>query len=178
MTKTMNIRRWLDLGILIYLVLGVCAYFFLFTPQRAEVNRLKAQKEGRENLYVQLKSSTQFMDQFQAKEDEISEAIARFQGNLIAKDQTQLVLVHLGKICERSGVRLQSITPLPSEKIPGNLERFSWEIPLKAGYHNLGAFLNKLESCPTFFGIDNLSISSGTYEHEAALALYTVGLVK
>lgn len=173
----MKIKRWVVGGIFIYLVLGVCTWFFLFRPQMAELKRVSFQKEEFEDFCVGLEVSPQTIKQFQARRDKISEAIALFQRTMPSKDQTQLILVRLGKISEASGVEVRSITPLPSKKLSDNLVMFSWSVGLSGGYHNLGTFINKFEDSSSC-GIDKMKIISGMFEHAVSLTLHTVGAIK
>ena len=163
----LGIKRWVFLGVIVYLVGANLLYFFLLKPISNKLRIIKTQKSTAEDYYL-LNSARQ--------------GVKEFRGRLVGPDELKSVRSRIIYIARRSNVTLSSVVLSSSE------EKFGWglaKIPIKVRlqgrYHDIGSFISRLESSEKLFIVDDLRIANRIdrkHNHSANLTLYAIRAVK
>ena len=149
------------LVILLYLGLflgpGIKGAFRLFS----EVSQLRANIVNTQRQWAQI-------DKTKEKISQLSKRISYYEVKLPSEKEVPAVLGYLSDSARELNVRLIEIKPVEEEdKKQKGLSYYSVPILLKAesGYHQLGRFLNRLETADRFMKISDIKIAVG---HEKA----------
>lgn len=156
--------RMLDKKNLILIAAGVAAlsimYFSLIRPQEAELRRLQQEIQDKEVLYVKLEVLSQLVDELREEKETVGQTIDRYLKTREIGGEGLVIPESIINILRESRADVVSIRPNP-ERVEGDLLIASWDINVRAQYHQLGEFISRLERSPDFNRIDNLSISGG-----------------
>lgn len=159
----------------------VAAYFFLFfKPSLGELTKILPQIKS---LSVKLQDTRFAISRravLEEKEATLREKIDYYEEKLPNQKEIPKLLEHLSDIAIQSDVKIIGIKPagIPSGAIyrenPINFEA-------ACGYHQLGEFIQKLETADRFMKISDIFISSGQAsitKHITKLAITTYTLPK
>jgi len=141
-------------------------YNFLLKPQFASFNAknkeycvINGRVKNEEIMMANEASLNRQHENFQKQADYL-------QKRLPAQDQISSLLEDFSSVAESSGVKILRIKPL-EEPVPLNKAKqvnnvyteFPILIEARAGYHQLGAFVNKLETMDRFIKITDIDIA-------------------
>jgi Tfp pilus assembly protein PilO len=171
-------------GVLIIFI-AFFAYKAVFSPLLGKIRSVSAQIEVKKGNIRKAKISP---DRFKELEEEIEGLKPRidyYYRNLQALPDIPQILKELNRIGERLKIKFVSIHPLEREEtlLPGGEEsllQIPIKLNLKCGYHQLGIFVNELESPPRFMKIRELKINTdpkNVWMHQAELVITSYMLV-
>ncbi len=129
-----------------------------------------------------LKSDAKRIDQLKDQLEQLKTEVAKTSGKIFPKESVPLVLENLSRLANENGIKIDNIKPLSdqeslvSEKKGRSYFALPIELQAKAGYHNLGKFLNRLENGEIFFKIKNFTVTPTPdfKTHNVQLTLETV----
>ncbi|MBC8473450.1 MAG: type 4a pilus biogenesis protein PilO [Candidatus Omnitrophica bacterium] len=137
--------------------------YFSVKRRVSSAERLIANKEGMKIQYEKLKEQAEHLEKSLPAQDEVSSLLGVFSD-----------------IAESSGVEILKIKPIETwddeSGDAGIYREFPILIEARAGYHQCGEFINKLEKMERFISIDDISISGQSQDqrrHDIKLRVRT-----
>ena len=148
-------------GFLILLVFAA-DYTFLIKPSVKTFSQMLPKLGPLRQELKDLKEDAAAKEDIQKKWEESQKLLTEHSRALIAPDETPLLLENLSQLAQRSGLKILSLQPQESPNMKAGSLYAPFPITLKgmAGTHEIGSFLNSLETGPTFFSIKDLKINS------------------
>lgn len=124
---------------------------------------------------AQLRDYESTRDLIQKKNDLLREKMNRLEVGLVGTDQVPAFLESLSQVARGSGVKITSLSPLPqNQPTTKNYEVVPIQIYAVAGAHELGRFIDALESGQILIRVTQLKITgdpSGGKQHKIELSL-------
>lgn len=136
-------------GVAILVVSGLFGYQRVYVSSRQELSRLREQlreQQQAQELRVQLARSLQELE--------------RFQQQLPPEPETEWLIREVGRLAQKAGVQLASITPQNPTKLDA-FTRVAVTLQFQASYHQLGEFVSAIENATSFLRVDQLEVSGG-----------------
>jgi len=147
-------------AIIIYMLIANGAYFFLLRPAQENVSALRSEKSAIHDFFVVTESS---------------QAIERFKGSLMRGDQRITVLKDLEGYARETGVSIVGEPGLlPTSEVSENVGEHPIELTVRGAYHEIAAFVSRVEGPERFLAIRDLEIQAaedGATEHQATLLI-------
>jgi len=161
-------------------ILILWGYFLLFPQGRSLIRILGKSGRIRADIIAN-KADIDRIDIFKRKLTEYKERVAYYEGQFPKKGDIPSIVESLSDMARESAVKIASITPLKaSETRTAQLGGFYLEIPVlisaRSGYHELGSFINKIESSGFFMKIADIEIKSNEQmpkRHDCELLILT-----
>ena len=151
----------LAVGALIILIV----YFqFLFRPRVKSLVLVSSQVTQTFKKLNQAKEDIANVPKFKRRIKELKGKISFYEKNIPAQKEIPVLLGELSRFAKDTKVKISAITP------PGKTEKVSeepyFEVPIhikaRAKYHNLGFFINKLETADRFMKISDIKIQTNS----------------
>ncbi len=187
-------ERAIMLGVI---VLGVVIFYLYWTivvsPMGKRFIQLGQQVKAAQVKWQQTQQAVAQEPQLRQEEQRLSETIEGLGRSLPSEDALPKVIEVLSNVASETGVRIQTIFPQRSlesgadgsgkgsggsKPVADNLKSLYKEIPIQidalSGFHQLGAFLNRVESDAQAMEVKSLRISSNPKEprlHDVKLVL-------
>lgn len=167
-------------GFLFYFLMTGIFYFLLLHPQTQKLSQLKKEIKQYEEKYSELEIFFKARKLEKEQKEKMEEVISIFKRKLIPEGKFQRLLTYIGKICQRYGIKIDSLSPLPPEE-GKDLTRFSFRMKLTTTYNTFGTFINRVENfSPYLLMVDEFTISSKPnspvpWLHEVELLLSSFG---
>jgi len=134
------------LGTIIVAFAGWLGYYTVYRGQEAERARLQAAlHEERTN------------QRNQADVAAVLEEIERYRQRLSPTADTSWLVKEVLALADAVGVQLTRIVPEPTRDL-GGVSRLGLDLQFLASYHELGAFLDRLEHAPPFIRVDRVEL--------------------
>jgi len=167
------------------ILIAFFAYKSIFTPLLGKIRDVSAQIEIRKGNIQRAKISPDSFEELEEEIEGLKPRIEYYHRNLQALPDIPQILKELNRIGERLKIKFVSIHPLEREEtlLPGGEEsllQIPIKLNLKCGYHQLGIFINELESPPRFMKIRELKINAdpkNVWVHQAELVITSYILV-
>lgn len=163
----LGVKHWISLGVVAYLIGANLLYFFLLKPISNRVEAIKTRKSTAEDYYL-LNVARQ--------------TVKEFRHHLVEPDEFNSIRSGVIDIARRCNIRSLSISPASSEEKMGwGLVKIPIKVQFQGTYHDIGSFINRIESSEKLFIVDDLYISNETdkkYKHKAGFILYVIRSVK
>jgi len=160
---------WYGYIILAVVILGA-AFFFYFKPQRAELNRIKAERQNVEKEVQALQEKKQQLDKIEAELATLTQTLKELEVIIPLRKETDVILRRVQQMAFDS--RLDLIRFTPRGEI--NREFYSeWPIPMeiRGSYHNLALFFDRLSKFARIFNVDIFTIKAlGTQTDELTIS--------
>jgi len=135
----------INIGVII--IFAIVA-FNIYKNQSMEIVSVNENKESEEKKNTVLEE----ISRLERKMDDIKK--------FINNKDVLLTINTLSDIAKEASVRIASFKPLPEQDFP-NYKRYPFELTLESGsFHNLGKFINSLESNNNIYIVDNADIKS------------------
>lgn len=163
----LNEKQKIYILVIIFSIAGLALYYNLllkpqflrFTANNKEFSVIKARVNNEEILIANEAGIKKQYDNFKKQAD-------YFEKRLPGQDQVSSLLEDFSSVAESSGAKILRIKPLeapaPVSK-QKNTNGFFAEFPIlieaRAGYHQLGVFVNKLETMDRFIKITDIDIA-------------------
>lgn len=164
---------------IIFLIIALYLFLFLIPGTKtlfgrlSECSRLQAKIVATEKDWANLES-------FKAKISRLNERIDYYEKRLPGGKQVPAILEYLSNAAKELNVRITEISPVEQGRDKVAAPSLYYKVPvlLKAecGYHQLGRFLNKLESADRFMKISDIKIAANrrkTNIHSVQLTIVT-----
>ena len=171
-------QAWVLYGVGLALVLGL--FTMAIKPRFKHYEELKAEILKEEENLAQARALINKKAEYERRIAGITQKIKYYEGKLPNEKETDQLLEDLARIATEAKIKYQSIKPgavtnLQEENI--DLPYYRWPITMRltCGYHELGLYINQLETATRFIKIDNLSINTGgdVFQHSVTLNLST-----
>ncbi len=159
--REMGLGQWVIIALVGYLIVITLLYILLLRPTFNRLNEVKIEASTAEEHFLL---------------DSARQAVNTFRGRLVKADEINSVRSEIMNLGQKSNVTSLSVEPLPSEEDIGRgLVKIPIKVQLQGGYHNIGTFINNLESSEKLSFVGNLDIQNQTgmeQKHKAEFMLY------
>ncbi|OGW75003.1 MAG: hypothetical protein A2Z72_00575 [Omnitrophica bacterium RBG_13_46_9] len=163
------------------LLLTVVLYFILFLrPTLAKLFEIIPElKELRQNIKV-VRDDLRFEEKLKTRLEGLQEVLGEYENKLSREKELPKFLENLSKMARSSGVKILGITPLiRTEKQKSGAGDIYQEVPIiigaQSGYHEFGAFINRLENDPRYMQISDIKMQASRNNprrHEIEFVVY------
>ena len=156
--------------LILYVLIGaiiVVGYFYLYVrPRMKALGQLLPQVSRLKQDVSLARSAIANIDNFKMEITSLRNELGRYEASLPSKKNIASILDHLSKIASETGVKIVGIGELKEAegKVPelkGAQQPYSEVsigINLKSGYHQLGSFINKVESSARLMKLRDIEI--------------------
>lgn len=155
------------IGMAAFLV--VDAIFVLGWQIRSLVRTSRAARERSQQLQA-IKNDVANMEQYRRQLGDLTAVVDTLKENITDEAESTALIERISTIAGAVGVKIQQIRPVfdvdrssPEGIISVNNEQFgtiSFRIVASAGFHQLGAFINRLESKENLFRLTSIEIET------------------
>jgi Tfp pilus assembly protein PilO len=142
-----QLKQTLLLGTIIVAFAGFFGYHVAYVPQRAKLSEYPRVLEREQADY-----------QAQAEVAALVERIESYRRRLPPKTDTSWLVNEVVSVANDVGVQVTRIVPEPPRDVQG-VTRLGVSLQVSASYHQLGAFLDRIERAPVFIRIDRADLS-------------------
>lgn len=171
-----------------YILVGCVILIFILDvlvfmrPQFKAMTKINQKIRGLSRDMKTLKSDAQRIDELKGQLEQLKTEVAQVSGKIFSKESVPLILENLSRLANENGMKIDNIKPLSdqerlvSEKKGRSYLALPIELQAKAGYHNLGKFLNRLERGEIFFKIKDFTVTPTPdfKTHNVQLTLETI----
>ncbi|MCA9393380.1 MAG: type 4a pilus biogenesis protein PilO [Candidatus Omnitrophica bacterium] len=155
-----------------YLILGVgllavflLDYFLLMAPQLKTLSKINPEIKILGEDIGKARNNIQRLAQYQSQVTKLTADIALENKKVELRDEVPLILEHISRVAGEYKVKINQIMPnvIDSEIVLENDERIYYDLPIdieaRAGYHDLGRFVNAIEQGSIFLKVGELTIA-------------------
>jgi Tfp pilus assembly protein PilO len=149
--------------------------FFRLLP---EASQLKAK-------IIKVEKDWENIEALKGRVSQSHEKIGTYERKLPVEKEVPAVLEFLSQAARKMDVRITEIKPVDQDKDEPGIHSLYYRIPIllkaECGYHQLGRFLNKLESADRFVKIDDIKITTNPAQpaiHDVKLVVVTYVMEK
>ena len=164
------------LGVMLLVVVGGGGYYFLLNPQMAEVDRLRKETSELDAKVLQGRVESRNLARFEAMIKELERRLLAARERLPAEKEIPGLYRQISDLATRAGLAVSLFQPRAQQ-----LKDYYAEVPIvltaQAGYHQLGAFFEKLARLPRIvtlgdFKLQGVSPPTGNMLAELTLVTY------
>ena len=145
-----QLKQTLLLGTIIVAFAGFFGYHKVYRPQQAKLAE-----------YPQVFEHEQADYQAQADVAALAERIESYRRRLSPEADTSWLVNEVVAVANDVGVQVTRIVPDPLRDVQG-VTRLGVSLQVSASYHQLGAFLDRIERSPVFIRVDRAELSGGS----------------
>lgn len=175
-------REIIILSILIGVIILVGYFYFFLKPRMRALGQLLPKVASLRQDVELARSDIANIDNFKTEISSLRNELGRYEASLPGKKDIAPILDHLSKIASQTGVKIVGIGELKEVKgkvpeLKGVQQTYSEVligIDLKSGYHQLGSFINKVESSARLMKLRDIEIKADPRnpgEHKVKLIL-------
>lgn len=156
--------------IIIYVVIGLCLllvnYMVFLKPVLSSLLKTGPKLGQLKKELLSDKSLVSNIPGYKAQIGRMRDTMGSYKKKFSTANEISYLLKNLSDMAKESNVKITSIKPhpgieaQPSGASPAAYHKFPISIKAVSGYHQLGAFLNKLENDATFMRVSDLKITS------------------
>lgn len=160
-------------------------YFKLYKPMLVNTRQTAKQVSEKKRDITQSQDLSEKQAKLEREIRVLNKKIERYQEGLEQRADIPKLLSELNKLADEIGVKLVSIKPGESTRVPiPDTEQYFLEIPIeieiKSGYHQFGRFVNKIENSRWVIRIEEFSIKRASGEEwihdiDLNLSVYALG---
>jgi type IV pilus assembly protein PilO len=147
-------------GGVIALVLLVGFYFLVYGPRNKEKASLASEVKQLEEELDNAKAVAELRPVLEKQIQEMGDKLAYYERRLPDEKEVPRLLVELRRAVEEEGVQLEALKAGDPEN-RGTYTTVPFDVEIVGGYHEMGKFVNRLESGERFLAVDDLSVESG-----------------
>lgn len=171
-------KEALVLFIIIFAIILIGYYQLLIMPKMRALDQLSPKVARLRQDVESAKDSIANIDSFKRELAELSMKVGNYEAKLPTRKETALFLGHLSRIAKESGAKIVEIMELKKAEAgpKGTAKRLYDEvlidISMRAGYHQLGRFINKVETQAPLMKVHDIQIkadSESPMEHNVKL---------
>ncbi len=171
-----NIKRWIGLGLALYLFLGIGGFISLVLPQRVAIQKLKEERRNIEPAYLQIKSSPKIIEAFQKELKVASKIIEEAEWLASSSNPTGILFLNLNQVALKKRVKILSLEEISKKKYGEGKESLSWKLAVEGSYYQLLSFIDRMERSPNYLKIEEITISPGKEDNLCRMVLTLSGL--
>lgn len=166
------------------LIAAIIIFVITIKPRIRQYDAIKKEIGKEEQNIAMAKELISRKQEYENAISRINEKIKYYEAKLPQKKETPKLLDDLARIGTDTKIEHQSIisgdmTSLKAENIDLPYSRWPIAMKLTCGYHQLGNYINQLETGSRFIKVDTLTIDAGqdAFQHQVILNLstYVVG---
>ncbi|MDO8581114.1 MAG: type 4a pilus biogenesis protein PilO [Candidatus Omnitrophota bacterium] len=157
-------RYYIGGGVLLFLFL--LDYFIIMGPQLNNLTKMTPQCKLMEEDIQKAETDIQNKENYQKQVKDLSAKITEEDVKIRSKEEVPLTLEYISRLADENNIRIDQIKPNTAgqNKLLENKGRRYFAVPIvleaKGGYHDVGKFLNQIESGDVFFNIKDFSMTS------------------
>jgi len=144
-----NLKQTLLLGTIIVAFAGFFGYHKVYRPQQAKLAEYPRALEREQADY-----------QAQADVAALAERVESYRRRLPPEANTSWLVNQVISVANDVGVQVTRIVPEPLRDVQG-VTRLGVSLQVTASYHQVGAFLDRIERSPVFIRVDRAELSGG-----------------
>ena len=149
---------------------GILVFFFfvdymvLMRPQLNALGKINPKIRTLADDIKATKENVQKIDYYKKEVERLKEKVAEISQKVRSKEEMSMILEEISQVANQSKVKIDQISPKADDlqMLVQNNKKDYFALPIsieaKSGYHNLGRFLNRLESSDIYFGITALNV--------------------
>ncbi|MGE0269003.1 MAG: type 4a pilus biogenesis protein PilO [Candidatus Omnitrophota bacterium] len=166
----------------VLLLVFLLDYFVLMRPQLATLTKINPELKILAVDIDKAKGEIMKLDQYQKEVARLEGVIKKENEKVEPREEVPLILEHVSRLANDNGVKINQIMPnvIDSEIVLENNDRVYYALPIeieaRAGYHNLGRFIDVIERGEIFLKVTKLTIASSTNTKEHSIKL-TLGAI-
>jgi len=143
------------------LVILIAYFFFFLKPGLGKLFELLPKVRERKIAIKSVRNDLLLEDKLKVRLRVLKKGSSEYEKKLPREKELPIILENLSKIARSSRVKILSITP-QAEKVGG--EGVYQEVPVlisaRSGYHELGAFIDRLENNARYMQVSDIKIRS------------------
>ena len=171
----MNWQRAPYWGLSLYLLIVIVFFFACIKPEADTLSLLREKAQKIQSKASQLENTAG--ENWKERKEEILHTTSSFQQTK-EKDE-QYFVSRIMEYCQKAGVTLNPISPLPATKKEKDFLKWIWKIDVEGSYHDLGILFNQIEKSLLFFAIEDCAIyAKRTEKTRAEFSLATYFLIE
>ena len=184
--KNLNQKKETLFLIIFVFVLFIVFYFMFFlkgsfTKLFSDISETRQMKQD----ISQTKNDLEHQEILEKRLEKLKNQIDLYKDKLPAEHEIPIILEDLSKMAKDSYVKILGINPVglrgTEEKKTGTYRKIPIMISAKAGYHELGGFINRIEDADRFMEISDIRINANPKSprnHEIVLIVTLYALAK
>jgi len=155
--------RYYIFGVFLLLIF-VLDYIFLMRPQFTALNKINPEIKVVSDQISKAKEDMTKLDSYKKDLQNMSSKFAEAKVSVRSRDEVPVILEQIAYMASDTGVRIDQIMPdsLEQELLTENNQVKYFDLPIyleaRCGYHNLGRFLNKLDTVDISLRVGALTI--------------------
>jgi Tfp pilus assembly protein PilO len=153
-------------GAAIALVLVLGFYLLVYGPRDKEKAQLASQVRELEEKLDNARAVAELRPVLEKQIQEMGDKLAYYERRLPNEKEVPKLLVELRRAVEEEDVQLEALKAGDPEN-RGTYTTVPFDVEIVAGYHELGKFINRLESGERFLAVDNLSVEADRRQKDA-----------
>ena len=156
-------RHYFVIGIIVFVFLA--DYFLLARPQLNTLIKLSPKIANLNKDIKQGKSDIEKINEYQSKVEELNKKLAAVGDRVITKEEIPILLDEISRLANASKIQINQLSPVKEaqELLLENADGKYYSIPVeltgRGRYHDVGRFLNRLESDRIFMRVADFSIA-------------------
>ena len=164
----------------ITLCLLVANYTLFLKPTMASLAKTTPKLRQLQRQLVVDENAVASIPRYRTQIEDMRSKLSKQKKKLSTKQEISSVLKGLSEIAKDSDVKILSIKPYPAvtgqqqSTVSSAYQKYPISIKAVCGYHQLGIFLNKLESADTFMRVSDIKITADTKDYTQHLVYVLV----
>ena len=163
-------------GVVILVVLLAGGYYFLLSPKMVEVDGLRQQRAAKETEMLQSRALAASLARFKQEAEALRARLETAKERLPSEKEIPGLYRQVSDLAYQAGMAVSLFQP----REPATKEIYQ-EVPIsvsaEAGYHQLGAFLDRIARLPRIVNLTDMKITgisrpTGTIRADLTLATY------
>ncbi len=152
-------------GAVIGIVLLVGFYFVVYGPRDGEKADLQREVKQLEEELESARAVAELRPVLEKQIQEMGDKLSYYERRLPNEKEVPKLLVELRRAVEEEGVQLEALKAGDPEN-RGTYTTVPFDVEVTGGYHELGKFVNTLESGERFLAVNDLSIETSRREKD------------
>ncbi|VAX37705.1 hypothetical protein MNBD_UNCLBAC01-159 [hydrothermal vent metagenome] len=173
-------RYGVFVGILVFFLL--LNYFFLMNPQLKSLGKMNVEIKELTQKLERTTANTQRIVQYRTQVAKFRKEIQDLNDKIKAKTEMPLILERISRIANQNGVKIDQIMPDTGEQevLLKEETKHYFVLPVfinaRSSYHDLGRFINRLESDKIFLNVKSFTIEAqnDSKNHDIRLTLEVI----
>ena len=151
---------------IITLFLLIANYVLFLKPTMASLAKSTPKLKQMQRKLAVDQNAVACIPRYKAQIEEMRGKLSRYKKKLSTKREISSLLKRLSEIAKDSGVKILSVKPYPAvagaqqNMVSSAYQKYPISIEAVCGYHQLGVFLNELESADTFMRVSDIKITA------------------
>ena len=176
----------LVLSLLVIVIMLVSYFYFFLKPKAAVLREILPEAAALDKEVMETGKLISNIDDFKKEISKLKKEVGQYETKLPTEKEITSILNQLSALASQEqvkiiGIRELGITRDDAEEKERAYKEVPIEIEMKSGYHQLGRFINKIESSDRLMKIESLEINSNYQnltEHTVKLVISSFVLVK